>query len=140
MKKVRFLLSVVIVLFVFSNTQAQEKKTIESKAQKVESTRGDDPNIIVPKALNDENPVLKPKEEKTRAGYCKVFIDNNTGYTIDIYIDGAYKGTIPPWETQYTWAISGKTKFYAKTIGGTYYWGPKYYDCNFEFTWRLNKY
>ena len=131
---------VFFTLFVFENLLAQEKKVIETKAKKAESTRGADPNIKVPRSLDDENPAPMPTEESSRAGYCKVSIDNNTGYTIDIYIDGEYKGTIPPWENQYTWAISGKTKFYAKSTGGTYYWGPSYYDCDFEFTWRLNKY
>jgi hypothetical protein len=65
-------------------------------------------------------------------------LDNYTGYTIDVYIDGDYKGTLPPWEKQYTWAIAGKTKLYAITVGGTYSWGPYYFDCDYEYTWRLH--
>ena len=140
MKKVVFLIALFLAGIFITNVQGQEKKIVESKAQKVEATRGDNPFIKVPKAVNDENPVPEPKEEQTRATYCKIWIDNYTGYTIDIYIDGKYKGTIPPWEKQYTWAIAGKTHFYAETVGRTYYWGPHWFDCNYEYTWRLGNY
>ncbi len=136
MKKVAFVLFIILLSMGVSVAQEKEKKVIESAATKVESTRGADPNIEVARSNED---IEEPNPEAARGTYCKVWIDNWTGYKIDIYIDGKYKGTIPAWEKQYAWAVSGKTKLYAKSTGGTYYWGPSWVDCDFEFTWKLNK-
>ena len=125
-------------MFLFINANAQEKKVVETRGQKVEATRGADPNIKTPKPANDENIVPKPADTEYRSGECKIWIDNNTGYSIDIYVDGNYKGTIAAWETKHTWAISGRTKLYGKSIGGTTSWGPIYFDCGDIYTWHLH--
>jgi len=137
MKKLLFISVLIFVGSLTVNAQDLEKKTIETKAKKVETTRGEHPYIKVAKVTDDENLLEEPKEEQSRATYCKVWIDNNTGYTIDIYIDGEYMGTIPAWKQEYTWAIAGKTHFYAESVGGSSYWGPYYFDCNYEYTWKL---
>lgn len=140
MKKITLFLVVVFAAFMFSSVNAQEKETkvVEVSAAKVESTRGASPHITTPKPVNDEVVVPKPAEnDKARGGYCKVIVDNWTGYTIDVYVDGDYAGTIAAWDEGYTMAIAGRTKLYAQSVGGTVYWGPSYVDCNTEYTWKL---
>ena len=139
MKKV---MPVILFLFIGAlltslNLSAQEKKVIETKGAIYTEIRGGDPNIAVPKPTGDQV-TPKPEETASRTDYCKVYIDNWTGYTIDVYIDGEYAGSVAAWETAYGWAIAGKTKLYAKSIGGTVYWGPVYVDCLSEYTWELS--
>lgn len=122
------------------NAQNLEKKVIDTKAKKVEITRGEHPFIKVAKATDDKNLTTEPTDELSRTSYCKVWLDNYTAYTIDIYIDGEFAGTLAPWKKQYTWAVAGKTHFYAESIGKTSYWGPYYFDCNYEYTWNLRNY
>lgn len=137
MKKLLFISVLIFVGSLTVNAQDLEKKIIETKAKKVETTRGEHPYIKVAKATDDKNLTAEPKEEKTRATYCKIWLNNFTAYTIDIYVDGEYAGTLPPWIKKYTWAVAGKTQVYSESVGGTVYWGPSYFDCKFEYTWNL---
>jgi hypothetical protein len=116
-----------------------KKKVIETKGAKMEqtSTRGaGDQHIKGAKPADDKVVVEKPKG--TRGEYCKVIIDNWTGYTVDVYVDGDYSGSCAAWGEGYTYAIPGKTELYAKSVGGTVYWGPVYVDCQYEYTWQLS--
>jgi hypothetical protein len=140
MKKIATALFMVTIFMMGSITtsfaQAKEKKTIEEKSVKNANTRGADANIKVPKPTQDQ--AVPKSRGPSYPGYCDVVICNNTGYTIDIYVDYAYRGTIGAWEEKVTWAIPGPTRLYAKSIGGTVYWGPREVDCNYMYTWRLN--
>ena len=132
-------LAVFISIICFSISifgQEPEAKTIESKSMKVEATRGEDPNIKADRPTID-NPV--PKPEIARGEYCKVIVDNWTGYAIDIYVDGEYAGTVGAWGDGYTWAIEGQTELYGKSTGGTLAWGPVDVDCYYEHTWKLTE-
>jgi len=139
MKKLSLLLSVVFIAFMFISVNAQdakkETKVIEEKAASIEATRGVSPHITSPKPTNDENRPDKP--EQTRGDYCKVIVDNWTSYSIDIYVDGEWAGTVAAWDEGYTWAIEGKTKLYGESVGGTKYWGASYVDCYSQYTWKL---
>ena len=137
----KLLLISLVALFAISTTSVnaqdtgKEKKVIETKATKVESTRGEDPNITADRPTVDE--AAPQPDEATRGDWCKVFVDNWTGYDIDIYVDGDYAGTIGSWAKEYTWAIAGETKIYGKSTGGSYSWGPFYFDCLSEYTWKF---
>lgn len=124
--------------FQFSTINAQDSKkkskTIEVVSMDIEATRGASTHIKTPKPTED---VVAPKPEASRGDYCKVIVDNWTGYAIDIYVDGEWEGTVAAWDDGYTWAISGKTQLYGESVGGTKYWGPSYVDCRSEFTWKL---
>ncbi|MCD4683585.1 MAG: hypothetical protein K8R86_09915 [Bacteroidales bacterium] len=142
MKKIVLLLVVMFSATLFVSTYAQdvkkEAKVVTVKGEDIEKTRGISPYIKTPKPVDDEVVVPKPEEkEKARADYCKVIIDNWTGYSIDVYVDGDYAGTVAAWSDGYTWAIEGKTQLYAETVGGTVYFGPTYVDCYYEHTWKL---
>ena len=143
MKKLTLILTVTAIFVAGTITssvaQTKQKKTIEtvSKQKKAGEAIVD---ITVPKATNVEG---KPAaEDKSRgdvygSSYCDVTIDNWTGYSIDIYIDGSYRGTIAPYDKRVTWAIPGTTKLYAESTGTTYYWGPYTFGCDYSYTWKL---
>jgi type II secretory pathway pseudopilin PulG len=114
--------------------QAKQKKNVDAKSAVFEKTRGADENIKTAKP-GDDTP--KAKVEKTRGESCYIYVNNYTGYSIDIYVDGDWMGTIAAYATAYTTTYPGNTKFYAKSIGGTRYWGPSYFDCQYEYTWNL---
>lgn len=136
MKKILiFALLTLFVAGVSAQTQKQTK-LIETKGILFEKQRGADPNIKTEKPSGD---VVVPKERGPVYGdnYCDVNLENHSGYSIDIYIDGDYRGTIGPWENRVSWAIPGKTILYGKSIGGTVYWGPQQVDCGYIYTWRL---
>ncbi|MCD4665849.1 MAG: hypothetical protein K8R68_11320 [Bacteroidales bacterium] len=138
---------IVLVLFVFAgflfytaNAQdvKKESKIVEVVSAEIEAARGPSPHITTPKPTGDEVKAPKPEKNKgTRGDYCKVTVDNWTGYAIDIYVDGVWEGTVAAWSDGYTWAIEGKTKLYGESVGGTKYWGPTYVDCYVEHTWKL---
>jgi hypothetical protein len=114
--------------------QTKEKKNIEEKSKTFEKTRGTDENIKTAKPTTD-NKVEKPAA--TRGELCYIYVNNYTGYAIDIYVDGDWMGTIAAYATAYTYAYPGNTKAYGKSIGGTRVWGPTYFDCQYDYTWNL---
>ena len=114
--------------------QGLEKKTIEEKSQVYEKSRGVDENIRTPKPIDDTKAV---EPEKDRGELCYIYVNNYSGFAIDIYIDGDWMGTIAAYSTAYTYAYPGNTKAYGKSIGGTMAWGPTYFDCQYEYTWNL---
>lgn len=136
MKKLITLALLVLLGFAFTTANAQDKKskTIEQMGVKVEATRGGNPNIVTDKPSGD---VLQAKPEATRGDYCKVIVDNWTGYAVDIYVDGDWAGTVAAWSDGYTWAIPGKTRLYGISVGRTVEWGPVEVSCNNSYTWKL---
>ncbi len=75
------------------------------------------------------------------ADYSDVVIDNWTGYYIDVYVNGNYRGSISPYDKKVTWAIPGTNTLYAKAVfndGSYLYWGPKVTYTGYQYTWKLN--
>jgi hypothetical protein len=115
--------------------QAKEKKVVETKAMVVEKTRGANPEIKGAKPTDDT-----PAEKVTNRGandLCYITIDNWCRFAVDIYIDYNYKGTVAGYGTLVTYAIPGRTRLYAESVGGTRHWGPVYFDCDYTYTWKL---
>ncbi|MEO0096423.1 MAG: hypothetical protein ABIL46_05345 [candidate division WOR-3 bacterium] len=75
----------------------------------------------------------------TTRGYCWVRVNNYSSWTIDVYIDGWYKGTLSPGYYSYFKIWEGYTKLYAEGTYTDYYWGPIYRDIGEgeTFTWNL---
>jgi hypothetical protein len=119
MKKLFFLVFVAFlaVTVSFGQTVGAQKKTIvkEVKSAKVEKTRGENPNIKsgVPTA---DVPVAKQR------GDCAINFDNYTGYMVNVYVDGNYKGTVDAWGNGWVVVGNGYTTVYVITVGGTYEW------------------
>ncbi len=66
---------------------------------------------------------------------CHITFDNYTGYAIDIYIDGNYKGWVEPWGKGEVWGHPGFT-WYAESAGGGYSWTNNMDCCAYE--WWVN--
>ena len=117
---------------------SKKKQTIEAKAISVPT----DKVTALNRPANEKNP--KP-EAKTRgdvygSNYSDIIVDNYTGYSIDIYVDGSYRGTIAPYDKKVTWAVPGNTRLYAKATfddGSYLYWGPSVTYTGYEYTWKL---
>ncbi len=135
MKKLVLLTLVLFVCSLGLTAQAQKPvKEIKEKAKIVEKSRGTDENIITAKPTTD---VKVAQKEKERGELCTLYINNYTGYSIDIYINGNWEGTIAAYSTAYTYAYPGTTKAYGKSIGGTMSWGPTNFDCQSTYKWNL---
>lgn len=139
MKKFAIALAVVFVAsLIGAQVQAQTKvlKEVTVKSAQVEKSRGADPNVTKEKPNGDVK-ATKPAE-KERGSLCYVYINNYTPYAIDIYVDGEWMGTISAYSSAYTYAYSGETKLYGKSTGGSYSWGPSYFQCEGQdHTWNL---
>ena len=79
--------------------------------------------------------VEAPKPDKTR-GACCINFDNWTGYTIYIWVDGTFKGTVSPWSDGGVCVGTGWTKWYARTAGSTYEWSGEG-DCQGNYNLKL---
>ena len=144
MKKLTFIfaLAAIFIAGTITTSVAQttkQKKTVTMTAK--EKKAGEKIiDVTNPKPVNVQG---KPAaENKTKgdvygANYCDITIDNWTGYSIDVYIDGSYKGTIAPYDKRVTWAIPGTVKLYGEASGTTLYWGTTTVDCDYSYTWKL---
>lgn len=121
----------------------KKEEVIELNAMKIES-RGEeaDKNIKNDSSLNEMNNKMDAPAEKMGASrgssaahpyYCEVHTDNYTSYYIKIYVDGSYRGTVPPYGNILYYAYPGATEVYAKadfTNGSSLSWGPRNYSCD----------
>ncbi len=75
----------------------------------------------------------------TTRGYCWVRVNNYSSWTVDVYIDGWYKGTLSPGYYSYFKIWEGYTKLYGEGTYTDYSWGPLYQDIGEDetFTWNL---
>ncbi len=124
---------------------AQTPKPVKEHAQKGKGG-GEDPNITNDSDSNDPNsmpkaPGYKGGERPRGAGYCRVGIDNWTGWYIRVYVDGTYRGTIAPWDESHCYTGSGPTKIYAVAVfedGSRFTWGPRVVNCSRAYNWELH--
>ncbi len=82
--------------------------------------------------MNVTQPTDKPREKSKKRGYCYIWFDNPTGYYVDIWVEDIYQGRLAPYATSVridVWTPGDWTKWYAQTIGGSYYWNQSSY-CN----------
>ena len=68
-----------------------------------------------------------------------VHIDNRTGYSIDVYLDGECIGTVKPYGDSYGYEPGGYHKLTGSAPGIDLSWGPRYatFDGS-DYTWILN--
>lgn len=87
--------------------------------------------------------VQKQKKElgvRERGITRRLFVDNRTGYTLSIYVNGRYKGSLGPYGDGYVWVGDsrwGSTKLYAKAPGTSSYWSRTVSGNVSDFTWHL---
>jgi hypothetical protein len=146
MKKNPILFMAVVMFFLFAFTsplKAQskgpgEKEKIEKPEKKVklsskttENTQAANVNIKRDKASSD---VVAAGNDCNYT--CATEVDNYSSYTIDIYLDGFYAGTVPPKSYITVATCNGYTKFYGLSAGKTKEWLSTG-DCQFKMTWTL---
>jgi hypothetical protein len=146
MKYRSFLVAALMLTGFGFNAQAQKpdlkKETIESKAMSAPSNEVNE----LKRPVNDKNKRVEAAPKKAMGDvfgeeYSDIVVDNWSGYYVDIYVNGNYRGTIPPYEKQVTWAIPGNNTLYAKAPfrdGSYIYWGPRKTATGYSYTWKLN--
>ena len=146
MRKLLFIAAIGMLAY-FAVPQALQAQSYEGKSiVEVEgtsvdysSTRSTNPNIKIVAPDNDKNPLpasQKKGNKKATGKECEIIFDNYTGYYIEVYIDGIYKGTVGEWGTLYVTARGGYTKIYALTTGGTKEWKAEG-NCEGNYVWKL---
>ena len=80
--------------------------------------------------------VAVPKPAKKTRGTCCINFDNWTGYTVYVWVDNVFKGTVNAWQDGGVCVGSGWTKWYARTAGGTYEWSGEG-DCQGNYNLKL---
>jgi hypothetical protein len=129
MKKViLFALVCILSVGMTQSATAKDKKVVSVKATK--GTKGaKDPNI------KSDKPTTDVPKEKSR-GACSVDFINHTGYTINVYMDGYFWGTLAPYSSGNVTDGNGYTKIYCVTVGGTYSWSAQG-NCDHNFQYDL---
>ena len=81
---------------------------------------------------------VRPKSKKR--GTCYLYLDNYTGYYVDVWVEDQYQGRLSPYATSVkfdVWTPGDWTKWYAKSAGGSYYWENSSY-CNDSRVFTIN--
>lgn len=117
-----------------------EQTTVKSRRFKSRNKVVD--SLIVPTNKKTEENETAIRGDVYGPDYANIVIDNRTNYSIDIYIDRNYRGTIAAWNKIITWTVSGNTKLYAKARfndGTYYYWrSDLVVVTGHEFIWQLH--
>jgi len=124
MKKVLLAGLVMFLFFSFGTVNSSAQGTKNVFSQKVEKSRGENPNIKEADICNiPDKEAADPAA--SRGAYCTINVDNWTGYIINVWVDGNYKGTVSAYGEGIVTVGSGWTKIYCETTGGTYYWSDE---------------
>ena len=132
MKKVLFSLFAAGCLLLASSSAsfAQVKKTVKITHQQVDASRGANSNI------KSQAPTTDNAEPQARgAGTCKIFFTNYTGYYINLYVDGYYRGQLAPYSSGTVFVANGYTTIYGLSAGGTIEWPTQAGNCRGYYTY-----
>lgn len=134
MKKL-FLLAIIVLMAGVTTSQAQDKR-IEVKSKNVVKTRGENPYVRAKATQSDESPVATPDPADKSKKECAINVSNNTGFVVEIYVDGNSKGTLDAWSESVVKVRGGYKTIYAITTGKTKEWFADG-DCNGKYTFVL---
>lgn len=139
----------------FSSSMAGQKPDKKGSTQskgkvgKVHAEKGrggaSDENIKQDRQPNDSSkpapaPPNKGGERSKGQSSCMVVVDNRTGFYVDIYVDGTFRGTVGPWGDSYCYTGAGSTRLYGVATfgdGSRLTWGPSTVTCYGRYTWQL---
>lgn len=126
MRKILFISAILFAFMLIAPNNANAQAKAPTKNVTVKAKSGSSGmNVMQP---NDN----KPREKSKKRGYCYVWFDNPTGYYVDVWVEDIYQGRLAPYSTSVridVWTPGDWTKWYAQTIGGSYYWSQSSY-CN----------
>jgi hypothetical protein len=131
------LLLIVLVAFIGQiwTAQAQDKR-IEVKSKNVAKTRGENPYVKTKASTSDESPIAAPDPKDASKKECVINVANNTGFVVEVYVDGSAKGTLDAWAESTIKVRGGYKTIYAITTGKTKEWFADG-DCNGKYTFVL---
>lgn len=131
-KSILGMLAAGCMLLAFSSaTYAQKKVSRTLKAATVDASRGANPNI------KSDAPTTDAAVSQARGGAsCSIYFSNYTGYYVNIYVDGYYKGQLSPWGGGTVVVGDGYTSIYCITAGRTLEWSDAG-NCYGSYTFRL---
>ncbi len=110
-----FFIALLLACVSFSFESYGQKSRTDVVATKVDKNRGGSQYTL------PTTDVEAPKPDKTR-GQCCLNFDNWTGYTVYIWVDNVFQGTVSAWKDGGICVADGWTKWYARTAGGTFEW------------------
>jgi hypothetical protein len=125
MRKILFISSILFAFLFMPNNNVTAQTKAPTKTVTVKAKSG-------ASGMNVTQPTDKPREKNKKRGYCYVWFDNPTGYYVDIWVEDIYQGRLAPYSSSVridVWTPGDWTKWYAQTIGGSYYWSQSSY-CN----------
>ena len=120
-----------ILLSMSTTTYAQKKVSRTLKAKTVETSRGVNSNIKSDAPKSDT-----PVAQARGGASCNIYFSNYTGYYVNIYVDGYYKGQLAPWGGGTVVVGDGYTSIYCITAGRTLEWSDAG-NCFGSYTFRL---
>jgi len=146
MKKTMLLILAIAGLIYFTGSpdlmgqKAKNEKIVTVKAKAMEKTKGVNPNIKEAITTVDKEVKAPPDRggEKTKGVLCEIKFENWTGYTVEVYVDGYYQGTIGAYGDAVYRGIAGYTTIYCVTVGRTYEWAAKG-DCSEYYIYKLTR-
>jgi len=113
------------------NTYAQgggARERVDLKAQDVKS-RGANPEIKSDRPTTDQAGASRG----SGSGTCYVYLHNYTSYSIDIYVDGYWEGTLAAYGDAYVPTGTGYTTMYGASVGRTKEWKFSGASCNSSY-------
>lgn len=116
-----------------ANAQTAPKTKIDLHQTKVTPTRGSNPNIKVDRPTTDNAATSRGSGSST----CRIYLSNYTDYSIDIYVDGVWKGTLGAWSEAYVNTGSGYTTLYGISVGKTTEWKFDGANCQGSYTYNF---
>lgn len=99
-----------------ANAQGGGRNKVELKGQDV-TTRGANPEVKADRPTSD---AAAPRGSGSET--CYVYLHNYTSYSIDIYVDGYWEGTLGAYDDAYVSTGSGYTTMYGWSVGRTREW------------------
>ena len=142
MKPIKCLMIFVAFLFVAQAGYSQirpkkEKKELDVASKTVERDGGTNPNIKSDIPTKDN---VKQEKIGSRAGAgkdnCYVEVVNTTDYTIHVYLDGYFAGTVGPRGSLNSVTGTGYTTCYGISAGGSSEWSTNG-DCSYDYTFKF---
>lgn len=107
-----------LLMDVTSFAQDNLKKNVVLEARDVQATRGSNPNIKEERPTTDDTDITRG----SGPGTCLVSFDNYSRYTIDVYVDGYFKGTLSALGSGSVYVGTGYTTIYLISVGRTKEW------------------
>lgn len=134
MKMKSKLIGLMIIVFgLFCTASYAQDKRIEVKSKSVAKTRGENPYIKTKASASDEAPTEAPADKSKN---CQINVANNTGFVVEVYVDGNAKGTLDAWSESTIKVRGGYKTIYAITTGKSKEWFADG-DCAGKYTFVL---